>query len=207
MPQAVPEPLRREIVRRHQAGETLAAIAVSMQLPFDTVRGLWRRFRKQGEVAFVPDYHRCAHPGPRGDPQIYAQALAYKRAHPSFGAGVIRLILSEWFAERSLPHPRTFQLWFQQAGLTERRARKISAPKTRAQAAHEVWQLDAKEGLRLADGSAVCVYSLVDEATGAALGAVSFSPRVGRGGAGAADPTVATGEFRPLGSAGADPGR
>jgi hypothetical protein len=169
MPQAVPEAVRRELVRRHQAGETLPAIAASLTLPFFTARGLWRRFRQRGEAAFRPDYARCAHPGPRGKPELHAQALALKRAHPSFGAGAIRLLLQEQFPDQRLPHPRTLQSWFQQAGLTVRR--------------------------------------LLDEATGTALGAVTFPPGVGRGGPRPPDPGLVTHELCPLGTTGTAAGR
>ena len=200
MPRAVPEPLRREIVRRHQAGESLAGVATALQLPYDTVRGLWRRFRKQGEAAFVPGYARCARPGPRFDTELPAQALAQKRAHPSFGAGVIRLLLAEAFPTARLPQTRTLQTWFQQAGLTTRRARKVCAPRPRGRTAHAVWQLDTKERVGLGDGSETCVFSLVDEATGAVLGAVTFPPGPGPGRSGNPDPKLAAPELRALGT-------
>lgn len=201
MPRAVPEPLRREIARRHQAGEPLPAIAAALQLPYLTVRGLWRRFRQLGEAAFRPDYARCAHPGARCAPEIPTQALALKRAHPSFGAAVLRLLLAEAFPTAALPHTRTLQSWFQQAGLSPRRARKVSAPRTRGRAAHAVWQLDAKERLRLGDGTEACAFSLVDEGTGTALGAVTFPPGPRASGARGPDPALAPPELRPLGAA------
>ena len=207
MPRAVAEPVRRELVRRHLAGESLPELAAAFRLPFETVRGLWRRYRRLGEAAYCPDYHRCAHPGPRFPPELHQQALALKQAHPRYGAGLVRLLLAEAFPPGDLPRLRTLQAWFQAAGLQPPRSRKLRAPRTRAQQAHAVWQLDAKERIRLGSGQEVCVFSLVDEATGAALGAVTFSPGPSATGARHPPSELAAAELPALGAPGTAAGR
>lgn len=42
-------------------------------------------------------------------------------------------------------------------------------PRPRATVPHQIWQLDAKEQVRLADGSRVCWLLATDEASGATL--------------------------------------
>jgi hypothetical protein len=62
----------------------------------------------------------------------------------------------------------------------------------RGQEPHEVWEVDAKERLLLADGSGTSVLTVTDEASGALLGATPFPPvslesgAADRGAAGAA---------------------
>src|SRR5207245_1974017 len=73
-------------------------------------------------------------------------------------------------------------------------AQQPRVSRQRGQAAHAVWQMDAKERLRLADGSGTSVLTVTDEATGALLGVVPFPPvslEPGAGAGGAAGPARA----------------
>lgn len=176
MPKAIPQPVREEIVRRRQAGARLCDIAQTLAIPYRSVRGLWKRFRERGEAGLAPDYARCAHEGPRFAPAIQEAALAMKREHPRWGAEMIRLQMAQQFSNDTLPKRRTLQVWFRRAGLQKPRSRKPPAPKERGRTAHEVWQLDAKEAIRIGDGSRSVAFSLMDEATGAALGVALFPP-------------------------------
>jgi transposase len=57
MPRAIAVPIRRVIVERHQAGQSLESIALALGLTHDTVRNIWRRFRDRGEAGLIPDHH------------------------------------------------------------------------------------------------------------------------------------------------------
>lgn len=186
MPRAIPQPLRQELVRRHLAGEPLHQLAAALQLPYRSARGIWRRYRQRGEAGLVPDYARCGRSGPRYPRTLQETALTLKREHPRWGAPLIRLHLQEQHPGQPLPRVRTLQLWFRQAGVQTPRTRRPSAPRQRAQQAHAVWQLDGKEGMRLADGTPTVALNLVDEATGAVLSAAVFPPGEVRPGTGAA---------------------
>ena len=59
MPRAIPLPIRRAIVERRLAGQSLDTIARDLDLPYGTVRSLWRCYRRNGEAGLSPDYHRC----------------------------------------------------------------------------------------------------------------------------------------------------
>lgn len=176
MPRALALDLRQIIIDRHQAGASLPAIARDLARSPWTVRTVWRRYRDRGETGLVPDYAACGRPGPRYPAALYDAACAWRRDHPGWGAGLIRVRLAEQFPEQALPHEATLRRWFRAAGLTPppRPAHPPEPP--RATVPHHRWQLDATEQIALADGSRVSWLAASDEATGAMLGAVVFPP-------------------------------
>ena len=176
MPRALPLPVRQQIVLRHQQGERLKQIALSEGIAYRTVLGCWRRYRDLGEEGLAIHYDRCGPQEPKFPKQQIEAALALKRAHPRWGAGLIRLQLAKQFANQPLAAERTLQTWFREAGLQPVRAVQPPVDKQRAKDAHEVWQIDAKERMHLADGSPTSVLSVTDEASGALLGVVPFPP-------------------------------
>ncbi len=140
-----------------------------------TVRQLLRHFGEQLE-RLEPAYQ----PGP-GQPAdrhpLYAQALALRQQHPSWGAGYIRVRLAGAADAAVLPSERTLQRWFrQQHQPPAAPGRRPSTPTSRATAPHDTWQMDAVEQLRLGSGQGVCWLRLVDEYSGAFLGTTVFPP-------------------------------
>ena len=125
----------------------------------------------------MPDYAACGRSGPRHPQPLYAHALAIRRAHPGWGAGLIRLEVGGAFPDQPLPHEATLRRWFREAGLTPPPPPPRPPDPPRAQVPHERWQLDATEQIALADGSRVSWLAASDEATGAMLGAVVFPLR------------------------------
>jgi putative transposase len=176
MPAATPRPIREELVRRCQQGERLTSIAEALGLSYRTVRGLWGRFRRQGERGLDNDYAHCGSQGPRFAKAIYQAALALKREHSGWGAGLIRVQLQDQSPGQPIPSERTLSRWIQAAGLQPLRGRRPRTQSARGASPHRVWQIDAKERLRLADGQGASQLSVVDEGSGANLGAVPFPP-------------------------------
>lgn len=177
MPLAVPKPLREEVVRRRRRGQRLTRIAAELGLRCRTVRGLWQRYRRRGEQGLEPDYARCGRRGPRLARPVYETALARRRAHPRWGAPLIRLERRVRFPQEPLPRERTVSRWVRAAGLQPRRGKRpLAPPRRRGQRPHEGWQIDAKERRRLGDGPGCSQVSVVDEASGATLGTVAFPP-------------------------------
>ena len=176
MPQPLPFPLRQELVRRHAQGETLLAIAQEHERPLSpTVRNWWRRYRQTGDAGLQTHYARCGPQGPKAGARIQQAALALKRDHPQWGAGLIRLALQPQFPGQYLPQERAIQRgWFQAAGLAPPRTHRPPIERERGQEAPEVWEVDAKERFRLADGTGSSVLTVTDEASGALLGALPF---------------------------------
>ncbi len=182
MPQAIPVPIRQTIVVRHEEGESLTKIAADMAISYDTVRGIWRRYRDRGEKGLKPAYDQCGKKGPRAPKLIHRAAIWLKRAHPKWGAILIKLLIEEKWPELKVPHERTLQRWFRAAGVNRRtRRRMVGQNHARGKDVHEVWQMDAKEQIQLADGSEVSWLALSDEKTGAVIaGEVFFSRDSGR---------------------------
>ena len=205
MPRAIALPIRQEIVARHQAGETLIAIAAALDVKYRTVRGVWQCFRDRGAAGLAANYAACSKEGPRLPPAVYAAALALRREHPSWGAPLIRVVLAAQLPA-PLPSVRTLQLWFRHAGLAPLRRRRPPVERARGREPHQVWQLDAKEHICLGNGQQVASFSVVDEASGAVLSTASFSPGQRQSGAAPGRAGVADGHLYGVGSAGAAAG-
>jgi transposase-like protein len=174
MPAATAIKKREEIVRRRQEGTSFARIARDMSMSYHTVRNVWRHYDRTGQLE--PAYDACVHTGVRKDPAIYEKAIEFKRAHPTWGSGLIWVELAELFAEEALPSVRTLRRWFHRAGLVDREE-KDKRPRlsiVRGQAAHEVWAMDAKEQMSLADGSKASWLLISDEGSGAMLHGTFF---------------------------------
>jgi hypothetical protein len=189
MPQALPLPLREQIVQLRRQGQTHAAVAAALHLKARSVRQIWARYRRAGPAGLTPDYDRCGHPGSRFPPALKEAALTLKREHPRWGAGFIRLHLADRFPGTEFPASRTLQQWFQAAGLQPARAQQPPVARDRARAAHEVWQMDAKERMHLGDGSGASTLAVTDEASGALLATVVFPPVSLEPGGRGADPS------------------
>ena len=176
MPAALPVPIRKEIVDRRNRGETFRQIAREMALSYDSVRAIWRHWETHGKLA--PNYEACRQTGPRKPRAVVECALAMKREHRRWGAGLIRLLLSEEFEAHELPSERSLQRWFRQAGLGRAPAAQQRTPVVkRGQTVHEVWAVDAKEKVKLADGRYASWLTISDEASGAILHAEAFPPQ------------------------------
>jgi hypothetical protein len=176
MPRALPLALRQQIVALRQQGEPLVAIAQQMGLKYRSVYTCWRRFRKAGAAGLQLHYKSCGPQSPRFAPWLQEEAFRLKREHPRWGATLVRLQLGQRFANERLPGERTLQYWWQRAGLQPPRAKQPPVPRQRGRTPHEVWQIDAKERMHLGDGTGSCVLSVTDEASGALVGLVPFSP-------------------------------
>src|SRR5215208_1855568 len=208
MPAPVPFALRQAVARRAAAGQGPPAIAAALGLPARTVRHLLARYRRRGEAALVPAYPRGERPRPRAAGRVRDRALELRRGHPTWGAGLIRLLL-RLSPGRRPPAARTLQRWFRQAGLgpaPRGRRPAAAAPAARAGRPHDVWQVDAKEQVRLRSGRRVSWLRVVDECSGAVLWTAVFPPRVlAQGPPGGRPGRIAAG-VRPVGPAGDDPG-
>jgi len=176
MTRVIPVPIRREIVERHQQGETLNEIAQALQLSYWGVRKIWRQYRKEPTGGLSIGYGNSGRHGQRYSRKIYRCAMWLKRRHPSWGASFIRVILNERYGNESLPHPRTLQRWFRAQHLSVPRTHHPVTERVRAQVVHQIWQLDATSHQRLADGTPASWISLVDEHSGALLSSRAFPP-------------------------------
>lgn len=198
MPAAIPTRIRREIVQRRADGESYAAIARALALPYVTVRGIDRHYRQTGQLE--PSYERCRQTRLPTATALYEQAVTLKRTHPGWGAGLIWVELTERFVEADLPSVRTLQRWFRRAGVARaRRETPPPAPLPRGSQPHEVWALDAKEQIHLQDGSWVSWLTISDEGSGAVLAVTLFPPQALDAGRAAGGESVSASRDDPLG--------
>ena len=174
MPAAIAIEIRREILERHQGGDSLKTISQDLNMSYETVRKIWRHWRKYGKL--TANYEQAKKRGTRRYQAVYEAALEMKREHPKWGAQLIQLKLDE--THEDIPSVRTLQRWFRQAGISRspKTQQKRSDYVKRGQEAHQVWAVDAKERMKLADGSSACWLVVTDEASGAILGAKGFPP-------------------------------
>jgi hypothetical protein len=176
MPRAIPRPVREQIVERHAHGEKLGRIAASLALSYRAVQALCKCYEQQGEAGLENGYGRCGKQGVQFAPAVQQAALQMKREHARWGGGLIRLQLAEQFPAQKRPGVRTLQSWFAAAGLQPARAQRPPQVRRRGSEPHAVWQMDAKERMRLADGTGTSTLEVTDEASGALLGAEPFPP-------------------------------
>ena len=176
MPRPIAVPIRRAMLRRWQRGQSAVRLAESFGLAPRTVRHLVRRFQRQGEAALAPSYHP-PRPAKAKTQQLMQAVLHLRQQHPTWGAGLIRVWLRQQSPQRCLPVERTMQRWFQHAGLSPApRGRRPSSAAQRASRPHEVWQMDAKEQVKLGSGSRVSWLRIADECSGAVLYSAVFPP-------------------------------
>jgi hypothetical protein len=168
MPRAIAVPIRQVIVRRWQHGQSAAEIAAALQLVPRSVRHLLQR--AAADLQLAPGYDRCGRQRAAAQQEVYGHALALRRQHPAWGAGLIRVFLHDRFTAQHVPSERTLQRWFHQAGLGPAPVgRQPQAQRAWANQPHEVWQVDAVEELRLNNGQRACWLRITDEFTGAIL--------------------------------------
>src|SRR5271165_1421794 len=151
MARAIAVPVRLVLCRRWQQGQTAADIANALALAPRTVRHLLRRLR-EGQLleALTPAYDRSGWRRPWPNQELFRDALDLRRQHPGWGAGLIRVILHERWPSQPLPSTRTLQRWLARAGLGPApQGRPPATQQSRASRAHEVWQMDAVEQIRL----------------------------------------------------------
>jgi hypothetical protein len=171
----IPLPLRRALWQRLQQGQSPATIAAALSLAPRTVRHLIHRLRALGTDALAPSYHRCDHPLDPTTQVLYQQTLAWRRAHPNWGAGLLRVLLQRDYPNADVPCERTLQRWLALAGLgSAPTGRRPAASFLRADRPHHVWQIDAAEQVRLRSGKCVSWLRIVDECSGAVLWTVVF---------------------------------
>lgn len=176
MPQPIARAIRERIVRQKEEGKTVRQVAEAEGVSRRSVRRICSAWRARGEEGLNTHYHEGARDRCQFSQRIYRQALALKRRHQKWGAGLIHVKLQMTHTRERLPAERTLQDWFRRAGLNQRAHHMARTFQGRGQEAHAVWEMDAKDHIHLGDNSRVSVVSIQDECSGAALGTQSFPP-------------------------------
>jgi len=166
---------REQLISLKQAGQSLCAISQQLDLPYSTVRNLSALYKRKGHLSV--GYGNCGPKQPHSEALMQRASLWLKRHHPDWGAPLIRLRLAERYGPQRTPSARTLQRWFRRAQLTKPRQQQAQPRIGQSRAVHNIWQVDAKERLTLADGSPACYLTVTDEHSGAGLAAVVFPPQ------------------------------
>ena len=178
MPLAISPAVRQAILCRSQQGQHAPQIARDLQLHERTVRHLLQRLRACGAEAFRPAYDACGQRRQKSDDGLRRRTLQLREQHPRWGAGRLLIQLQRLFPQRALPSERTLQRWLRGQGEAPAPAgRPTRERRPRSNVVHEVWQIDAAEQKRLANGDMISWLRVYEECSGAVLQTVVFSRR------------------------------
>lgn len=147
---------REAIYDRKLAGERLADLAQAYDCTLECARKWWRVGRKQGREAL----RRQQRPNHSGAltwfaPIVAERALHWKRLHPKRGASrILADMEGDTVLEgHRLPKARALAaFWHETCPELLQHREPYRAPLPRSAHVHDVWQMDAKELIHLADG-------------------------------------------------------
>lgn len=163
--------LREQIVAMKNRKLSIVEISEELSVPYGTVKHLCHQFKSGGDLR--PKYKNCGRKAPSALGPGKDGALALRQQHPRWGAPRIRVEL-QLQGVSPLPSVRSLQRLFRKKEVYVPRNRNCQAPIGRSTAAHNIWEVDAKERFQLLDGRPACYLTVTDEKTGAWLEAPVF---------------------------------
>ena len=177
MPTAISMALRQSIVACYKKGERVTALAEKFKVSRKTIYSLIQREKEKGIEGLQPHYQNCGKVRPKENQYIFRAVRCMRAWHPNWGAEKIHAEMNLMRPQLNLPHYRTFNRWFHWNKQLETLL-KSSLPKynpKQAKRLHEIWQVDAKEELTIADGSKNCWLNITDEFSGMVIDPPVFS--------------------------------
>jgi Winged helix-turn helix len=167
--------VRLEVIRLRKLKMSYVKIASQLLIHHLTVRSYIKRYELDGESGLVTRHSNC------GKTRIdlkshhsYRMVRYLKYRHPTWGVAYILMKIKEAYPEMELLSERQYQRHLKSEGLGLLRNKRPSGEGYYDKAPHEAWQVDAKERLKLEDGSVACYLTIVDEGSGAILEAPVF---------------------------------
>lgn len=159
---------RHEIMELAQAGLTDREIAEQIGWSLPTVRKWRRRGQRQGRSGLKSSMGRP----PKGALSTFPAPLRetlrrWREAHPGWGPKTLRAELGQdsAFKQQKLPDPSSIGRFLREQGLSrpyERHSQLPEEKKTAAQAAHEVWEMDARGYEYVPDVGVITLINLND---------------------------------------------
>ena len=177
MPAPLSMALRQSIIVCYKKGEKVTSLSHRFNVSRKTIYTLIEREQAEGLVGLEPRYQNCGKVRPDVDQFVFRAVRCLRTWHPDWGAEKIHAEMRQMRPELNLPHYRTFNRWFhwnnqmevsiksQLPGFDPRQARRL----------HEGWQIDAKEELKIEDGTKHCWLNIVDEHSGTVIAPPVFS--------------------------------
>lgn len=185
MGQAKTLDIRQQIVHLNASGQSNSQIASTLQVSLGTVKNILKRYRLHGDAGLPPSHANC------GQGVNWASELAFRlvrllrHLHPGWGVPYILLMIAEKFPDLPLQSIRQYQRrLFEHSGRLPAPILPPAPVPERSRIAHDTWEIDAKERLKLGDGTPACYLTVVDDGTGSLLAARGFPPRADQSSAG-----------------------
>ena len=180
MGQPLSSALRQEIIKTRQEEQlSYRALADRYKVHYHTVRNLCLAYAARGDAALVADYSACGRPISPEREKVYRLVRLMRHHHPGWGVPYLLTRIEVAYPELELQHERTYQ----------RRLKKdcpssdLPAPTiprepivNDVRQAHEEWQIDAKEQLKLIDGRPYSYFNITDKCSHALLRTKPFPP-------------------------------
>lgn len=168
--------VRELIINEKLSGKTLLKISAEQSVSYSTVRRIWQRYQAGGFENIKPRYQNCGLKRPKYY-QMYRRCIWLKRHHSSWGAPYILTLIEEKYSQEALPTARMVQKWFKSKHLGKPKMQREEQQIAKVKQVHDCWQIDAKENIKLADGTGTCYLTTVDVKSGAVLETPIFSLR------------------------------
>ena len=182
MGQPIPCSLRLEIVKaREEEKLSYRSLADRFKVNYHTARNLCRSYEQRGESALVADYSNC---GRWVDPlaeKAYRLVRLVQHLHPDWGVPYIVTKIAVNYPHLALQSERHYQRRL------KKDCPKIELPPATiprenlindVRQAHDEWQIDAKEQIKLESGEEACYLNVTDTKSHALLKAKTFPPRM-----------------------------
>jgi transposase InsO family protein len=161
-------------------GRPLTDLADEHKCSYSCARKWWRVGRDHGLEGLRRSGRKRAKTGAlsRFDPRIAERALYWKRQHPKRGPTRILADMEKDPVLDGLVLPKRTALadFFREAcpELLQKRQPRLAAPPS-PQHVHELWKMDAKEAIRLADGTVATVLEVREPVACVCLGAMAHA--------------------------------
>lgn len=169
MPLATPMAERQSIIERYEKSDSISKIAQDFKVSRGTVYRLIKRYETDGKKGLKPHYSNCGKARPGASDFIFRAVRCLRAWHSTWGGEKIHAEMLRMRPGLRLPTSRTLYRWFNWNGQIQPSSRPPKEPHQWAEQLHEGWQVDAKEKMKIADGSQNCWLNITDEHSGTAI--------------------------------------
>ena len=169
MGHAIPMAIRQNIIAHYKKGQSISSIARDFKVSRGTVYSFVNRYEQQGLKGLKPLYDHCGKSYPGVEDFIFRAVRCMRAWHPNWGADKICAEILRMRPTLEIPTVRTCYRWFKHNGQTPNLSKLPGLPRQWAKQLHEGWQIDAKEEIRIADGSKCCWLNIIDERSGTVI--------------------------------------
>ena len=172
---------RLEIVQARQSeGLSYQALATRYQVNYHTVRQLCLNYKEQGESALLPDYSACGRRITEASEKAYRLVRLVRHFHSGWGIPYILTRIEVAYPNLVLQSERTYQRRLKKA-YPESILPPAKIPRENivndVRHAHDEWQVDANEKLKLISGQDYSYLNITDACSHALLQAKPFPPQ------------------------------